>query len=218
MRKTNFYQKLLSAVVTVSLFTACTGQKGNSQPTSSSKVPETALSDTGSSNDQAGSATTEVSDRTESVYTSLNLEDCEVLEKDEQRGGESLRCDGYQGIPLYVTDESGRFDVDAGVPNDEWTTAALPYNSIGDMVEWRIRGGEPVAFILRYNFMTDGMNPVRTSELAVTSIGREGSPGCLIEWVEADAQPSQNVAARQIADQSEGFECDSSSGPSNWGD
>lgn len=39
----------------------------------------------------------------------------------------------------------------------------------------------------------------------------------MIEWVEADAQPNQNAAARQVADQqAEGFDCDSSSsGPAN---
>lgn len=213
MRRTSFYQKTLSAVAVVSLFAACTGQRGNSQPASSSKAPDL------SSSVQAVNAATEVSERVESVYTPLDLENCEVLETDEESGGQSLRCDGYQGIPLYVTDESGRFDVDAGVPNTDWSTIARPYNSIGDTVEWRIQGGKPVAMILRYNFMTDGMYPVRTSELAVTSIGREGSPGCLIEWVEADAQPDQNTAARQIADQqAEGFDCDSSpTEPSNGG-
>ncbi|MBV6623211.1 MAG: hypothetical protein KI793_09800 [Rivularia sp. (in: Bacteria)] len=121
-----------------------------------------------------------------------------------------MRCKGYQDIPLYVTKWGGRFDVDAGVPNSSWTTARRPYNSIGDTVEWRIHDGKPVAIILRYNFTTDGFYPTRSSELAVTSVGREGSPGCLIEWVKADAQPNQNTAARQIADRkAESFNCGS---------
>lgn len=219
MLRISFYRKLLSAFVAVALFTACTGRRDDSQPASSSEAPETSLSGTGSSNDQARSAAVEISESVASVYTPLDLENCEVLETDEESGGQLFRCDGYQGIPLYVTDEGGRFDVDAGVPNAEWTTAARPYNSIGDTVEWRIHDGKPVATILRYNFTTDGIDQIRTSELAVTSIGREGSPGCLIEWVEADAQPDQNTAARQVADRrAEGFDCDSSSaGPSSGG-
>ena len=169
-------------------------------------MPKTSLS----SIDKVGDATIETPKKIESVYTSLNIENCEVLRTYKESGGRLFRCKGYQDIPLYVTDEGARFDVDAGVPNSEWTTAALPYNSIGDTVEWRIHDGKPVAIILRYNFMTDGMYPTRTSELAVTSVGGEGSPGCLIEWVKADAQPDQNTAARQIADrQAEGFDCSS---------
>lgn len=206
MLKTSSYQKLLSAVVVVSLFTACTGQRGNSKTISSSEMPETSLSST----DQVGDATIETPKSIESVYTSLDLENCEVLETYEESGGRLFRCEGYQDIPLYVTDEDARFDVDAGVPNSEWITRGLAYNSIGDTVEWRIHNGKPVAAILRYNFAEDGIDPIRWSELAVTSVGREGSPGCLIEWVTADAQPDQNTAARQIADQqAEDFDCDS---------
>ncbi len=205
MPRTNFHQKLLSAVAVVALFSACSEQKSNAQTASSSATPELSLS----SNHQANDAATETPENRQSVYTSLDLDDCKVLETYEESGGQLFRCEGYQGIPLYVTDENARFDVDAGIPNTEWTTKARPYNSIGDTVEWRIQGGKPVAIILRYNFMTDGIDPVRTSELAIASIGHEGSPGCLIGWVEADAQPDQNTAARQIADQqAEDFACD----------
>ncbi|MGB3758749.1 MAG: hypothetical protein WBA07_20590 [Rivularia sp. (in: cyanobacteria)] len=203
----SFYQKLLSAAVVVSLFTACAGQRGNSETISSSEMPNTSLS----SIDQVRDTTIETPNKIESVYTSLDLEKCEVLKTYyKERGGRSFRCKGYQDIPLYVTDYGGRFDVDAGVPNSKWTTTRRPYNSIGDTVEWRIHDGKPVATILRYNFVTDGMYPTRSSELAVTSVGRESSPGCLIKWVKADAQPDQNTAARQIADRrAEGFDCSS---------
>ncbi len=195
MHRASFYQKLLSAVVGVSLFTACAGQRGNSKTVSSSKMPQTTI---------------ETPKSIKSVYTSLDLENCEVLKTYEESGSQALRCKGYQDIPLYVTKWGGRFDVDAGIPNSEWTTARRPFNSIGDTVEWRIHDGKPVATILRYNFVTDGVYPTRSSELAVTSVGREDSPGCLIEWVKADAKPSQNVAARQIADRkAESFNCGS---------
>lgn len=203
MLKTSFYQKLLSAVV-VSVFAACTVQRANSKTISSSEMLETPLSSTA----QVGNATTEKPKSVESVYTSLDLENCEVLKTDEESGGRLFRCKGYQDIPLYVTDEGARFDVDAGVPNSKWITRGLAYNSIGDTVEWRIHNGKPVAIILRYNFADDGINATRWSDLAVTSVGREGSPGCLIKWVKADAKPDQNTAARQIADrQAEDFDC-----------
>lgn len=206
MLRANFYQKLLSAVVVVSLFTACAGQRGNSKTVSSSQMPQTSLS----SIDRVGDASIETPKSIKSVYTSLDLENCEVLKTYEESGGQALRCKGYQDIPLYVTQGDARFDVDAGVPNSEWTTSGRPFNSIGDTVEWRIHDGKPVAIILRYNFQTGRTPQERSSELAVISVGREGSPGCLVEWVPGDAKPSQNVAARQIADRkAESFNCGS---------
>lgn len=193
--RASFYQKLLSGVVVVSLFTACAGQRGNSKTISSSQMPKTSI---------------ETPKSIKSVYTFLDLENCEVLKTYEESGGQALRCKGYQDIPLYVTEGDARFDVDAGVPNSEWTTSGRPFNSIGDTVEWRIHDGKPVAIILRYNFETGTTPQKRSSELAVTSVGREDSPGCLIEWVKADAQPNQNTAARQIADRkAESFNCGS---------
>ncbi|AFY54628.1 hypothetical protein Riv7116_2096 [Rivularia sp. PCC 7116] len=205
MLRTSLDQKLLSAVVALSLMAACAVQKGNSKTIPSSEMPETSFSTS-----QIGDTTAKTLKSIESVYTSLELKDCEVVETYEERGGRLLRCNGYQDISLYVKDQGARFDVNAGVPSSKWTTKGLAYNSIGKTVEWRIHDGKPVAIILRYNFMTDGMNPTGWSDLAVTSVGRKGSPGCLIEWVKADAKPSQNKAARQIADrQAENFDCDS---------
>ena len=145
----------------------------------------------------------------ESVYTSLDLDACELLDVNEEGQSKSWRCEGYQNVPLYVTDSDARFDVDAGVQDSSSTTSGRAFNKIGDTVEWRIQAGEPVAAILRFDFTVDGM-AAESSELAVLSIGSEGSPGCLVDWVEADAQPSQNEAARQIADeQANGFNCNS---------
>ena len=204
--KTRFYRKLLSAVAVVSLLTACARQSDSYSKTSSSEIAETSSSTT----KQDVDADTDRSKSIESVYTSLDLEDCEVLETYEESGGQALRCEGYQDIPLYVTEGDARFDVDAGVPNSEWTTSGRPFNSIGDTVEWRIHDGKPVAIILRFNFETGGIPEKRSSELAVISVGGEGSPGCLVDWIPADVQPSQNVAARQIADrQAESFDCGS---------
>lgn len=202
----NFCQKIIGVVTAMSLLVACSGQTGGASATPGSEQPETAspLARLGSDAD------TGASEAIESVYTSLDLDDCEVLETYPEGGGQSLRCEGYKDIPLYVTEGDSRYDVDAGIPNEAWITSGRTFNSIGDTVEWRIHDGEAVAAILRYNFEASGVSNSRSSELAVLSVGQEGSPGCLIDWVPADAQPSQNVAARQIADQrAEDFDCSS---------
>lgn len=92
-------------------------------------------------------------------------------------------CPLYTRVPTITCVVSKAANaIDAGVPNDEWITGGLAYNTIGDTVEWRIHIGQPVAIILRYNFMDDGfmddgIDPTSWSELAVTSIGQAGSPG-----------------------------------------
>lgn len=205
MIETNFYKPILGAVTAISLLAACSGQIDSSSALSSEQ-PE--IASTKTSQDSGDS--TEAFKTVESVYTTLNLDDCEVLETYEESGGRDLRCEGYQEIPLYVSEGDARFDVDAGVPNEEWITSGRPFNSISDTVEWRIHDGDPVAAILRYNFETGDSPNMQSSELAVFSIGQEGSPGCLVAWVTADAQPSQNIAARQLADrQAKGFDCSS---------
>ena len=208
MMKTSFYGKLLSMVAFVSLFTACVRQSDNYITKSSSETLETSSFITNQNVD----ADTKTIKSIESVYTSLDLKNCEVLQTYEEGNGRELRCKGYQDIPLYVTESDARFDVDAGVPNSEWTTSGRPFNSLGDTIEWRIHDGKPVAIILRFNFEISTIPEERSSELAVISVGREGSPGCLVEWVSADAQPNQNIVARQIADrQADSFNCGSDS-------
>ena len=204
--KTNLYTTITGVAIAVSLLVGCSGQTHNVSTTSHSEKSQTASSiiDTDSDVDTDADA----SKRAESVYTSLALNDCEVLETNEESGSSAFRCQGYQEIPLYVTKSDLRFDVDAGIPNEEWTSLGRPFNSIGDTVEWRIHDGEPVAAILRFNFETGGVPNNQSSELAVFSVGQEGSPGCLMEWVTADAQPNQNTAARQVADrQAKDFNC-----------
>lgn len=195
--KTNLYTTITGVAIAASLLVACSSQTHNVSEPSRSEKQQTASSTINIDSD----ANTDASKRVESVYTPLDLNDCEALETDEESGSSAFRCQGYQEIPLYVTKSDLRFDVDAGMPNEEWTTLGRPFNSIGDTVEWRIHDGEPVAAILRFNFETGGVPNNQSSELAVFSVGREGSQGCLVEWVTADVQPNQNTAARQVADQ-----------------
>ncbi len=52
----------------------------------------------------------------------------------EESGGVELRCLGFAGIPLYVTEGDLRMDVDVGMPNGAWTSLG-PFNSLGATVE-----------------------------------------------------------------------------------
>ena len=62
----------------------------------------------------------------------------------------------------------------------------------------RMAGGAPYAAILR--FEEEGPDGSKKSLLGVFKVGTASQPGRHIAWVESDAQPSQNEAARAIAD------------------
>lgn len=130
-----------------------------------------------------------------SVYTPLDLDRCRVIERIEEGESVSLRCPGLAGIPLFVNAGDGRHDVDAGVDNNQWES--LPgFNRLGPRVEWRRRGGTPVAIIYRH-ILTGEQAP--GSVLAVESIGRQGRPGCLIALI-GGALANGNALARDRAD------------------
>ena len=142
----------------------------------------------------------------QSRYT--QIADCETVESSEESGGFVERCSGYRGTPLYVSRSDLRHDVDAGVRNDRWETPG-GFNDLGETVEWRIRDGRPFAVIVRYEVEgPGGAAAERRSDLAVVKVGREGALGCLVGYVQADASPDQNTAARRLADRdAASFDC-----------
>ncbi|MCD1622333.1 hypothetical protein [Citromicrobium bathyomarinum] len=140
-----------------------------------------------------------------SAYTQLDLESCRVLDQSIDEGSwVELRCAGYQGIPLFVSEGDLRFDVDAGVPNENFQTI-LAFNTIGDTVEWRLREGAPFATIIRYRDVSSESGT--RSVLAVDTIGQPGAPGCRVAQIAGDT-PRANQRARAIADaDAAGFDC-----------
>lgn len=139
-----------------------------------------------------------------SVYTSLDLDACRVIERIEEGESVRWRCPGRAGIPLFVSAGDGRFDVDAGSDNGEWESLG-GFNRLGPRVEWRLRGRTPVAIIYRY--ILTGTEQPPGSRLAVESIGRPGRPGCLVALIDG-ARADANALARDRADRlAERFRC-----------
>jgi hypothetical protein len=131
----------------------------------------------------------------DSVYTELDLDRCRLIEFIEE--GESVRweCRGHASVPLLVGSGDGRFDIDAGVENEEWETLS-PFNNPGPRVEWRMDGAVPIAIIFR---LVSAVPEHREAALFVETIGRAGAPGCTIGVVNA-ARADANLRAREIAD------------------
>ncbi|HEX8640423.1 MAG TPA: hypothetical protein VF704_04625 [Allosphingosinicella sp.] len=139
----------------------------------------------------------------DSLYTDLDLDRCRILEQVEEGESVSWECPGQAGIPLFVSSGDGRFDIDAGVPNDEWETLP-PFNNPGPRVEWRVDGPGSQAIIFRL-VSADPERP--GSALFVATVGRAGAPGCTVAVIDGSLR-NANRRARQIADRRAGaFRC-----------
>lgn len=139
-----------------------------------------------------------------SDYTTLSFDDCTITRRASEGIGIDYRCPGRGGIPLLLHDGDGRYDVDAGIRNDQFQSIGA-FNSIGTTIEWRLDQGAPVAVIFRLYDATQEQRG--RSVLAVEKIGTAGAPGCRIAQVAGDTDDA-NMRARQIADrQAAGFAC-----------
>jgi len=142
--------------------------------------------------------------RATSVYTPLDLERCQVIERIEEGASVRWRCPGRAGVPLFLNTGDDRFDLDAGIDNDEWESIP-PINAPGPNVEWRLLGGRPVAIIYRLTPAPDSEGSPPT--LIVETIGARGRRGCELARIDA-RRADANVLARLEADRRAGhFRC-----------
>lgn len=211
------------------LLGACGGDRPADDAASASPAGEPPRADSGSAGGPAASAEQPVpafvtgdapagdsaaaagsTDGVRSVYTSLGEGECRLVEQDEETGSTSSRCPGTAGYALMVHDWDARMTVDVVAPDRR--THPLRYSgvisssfsSLGPRAEWRMRGGTPIALIVRVNAFEDPGTPDRTtSYLAVAKItAREV---CVTDRIPPAA--NANEAARQAADHSASERC-----------
>lgn len=143
----------------------------------------------------------------ESVYTPLELEDCENITPPEaaEHGG-VFSCEGLGGIGVRVAEGDLRMFVSYGSDAASQTAAeqTLPaFNTTGETLEWRLAKGEPFATILRFRWDSDG---AKGSTLVVTKLGK--ADACHVAYVMATGNARANALAREVADgQARGFDC-----------
>ena len=134
-----------------------------------------------------------------------------AVEQDEETGGTRSRCPGTAGYVLMVDDFDARMSVDIVAPGGR--THPLRYSgvitsnfsSLGPRAEWRMRGGKPVALIVRVNAFEDPEVPNRaTSYLAVAKITARET--CVTDRI-PPTTPNANEAAQRAADQSASRPC-----------
>jgi hypothetical protein len=139
-----------------------------------------------------------------SAYTKINLAECREIPPapDDPLQSGAWWCDGYQGMPVYVSEGDLRFFVSYGetAPDELAAKTTLPsFNHIGETIEWRLTpDGKPFATILRF-FTSPGDGAPEGQVLVITKLGGPGQI-CHLGYVNARANPDANAIAREVAD------------------
>ncbi|WP_039188142.1 hypothetical protein [Aureimonas altamirensis] len=141
----------------------------------------------------AGGAAPPARDSITTAATPLFLNRCETL------SDTAWRCAGLPGTDVFVSEEeTGRWRVAVGVPEDGSPTFHLPH-MLGRTMEWRIAGSRPLAGIVRYRFPRPSGSGT-DDLLAVVKAGGVAGPGCLAALVDVAANSAAVELAREAAD------------------
>lgn len=136
----------------------------------------------------------------EFVYQPLREADCPVVASYEN--GSTSLCHGPDGTPFLVSEGDLRMSVTFGGvgPDSRPSFQSFgAFNSLGELIEWRVEGGVAVATILRWH-LDPGEGGTPGQVLVVSKVGAGTSPGCVVAYVDALANPDANALAREAAD------------------
>lgn len=151
----------------------------------------------------------EAADKFASTYTRFELKTCQETQKPDQYTFEgSWRCQGIEGYDIFLSGADGRsfagFGAEAG-NNCSFLKTFDGLNTALSPVEWRYRGGVPIAAIERWSVTKDSEGNSATW-LVVNALKNSGS--CHMHYI-AGSFPDANVAARRAADtKAEAFDCE----------
>lgn len=146
-----------------------------------------------------------------SLYTSVAVEDCQVVERDQEAGGYRARCPGAGGFRLELVEGDARASLDvlpprgARVPLALSTMAGGAFSRLGPRVEWRSQAGAPPdALVVRYEAFEFPEQPGRTrSYLVVAKLS--ATDACVVATI--PPQDAQNAEARAAADNAVRLAC-----------
>ena len=144
-----------------------------------------------------------------SIYTSLAADKCKTIAVDNgMPGNYSTRCAGVGGYELEVYLDDERNSVGIVSPSkkviglDFWNYFGN-FSELGDTAEWRMKGREPVALIVRLKVSDRGDGKPPTSYLIVSKIS--GTDACVTDVVKPGK--GQNAKARSLADRASSKPC-----------
>ena len=146
-----------------------------------------------------------------SVYTKIDLKKCKQIEKaDEFVFAGTWRCKGFGGYDVFVSSADDRESAAFGksqANNCSGLKTFNGFNSVGNMVEWRVKDGKPYAAILRWTVSIDPEDSTKQATwLVVNKLGSKDA--CHMHYV-AGSYPNANGQARKAADDlASGFSCE----------
>lgn len=137
-----------------------------------------------------------------SVYTSTKTSACRTIKQSSAGAVYYVgECTGVGGYKIQVLEDDIRQSINVITPAkkkfelDFW--GLFPsFSAIGEKIEWRTKGGLPVALITRYSVADPEGVKKDTSYLLVSKIGKTQS--CVTDIVKPG--PNQNAYARVLAD------------------
>ena len=137
-----------------------------------------------------------------SVYTSTKTNACRTIsQSDKDAGSYEGECTGVGGYKVRVLEGDIRQTINIITPAKKkfelnfWGYYG-GFSSIGEKIEWRTKGGVPVALIARFNVAGAEDSSKSTSYLMISKIGKTSS--CVVDVILPS--PKQNEEARISAD------------------
>jgi hypothetical protein len=146
---------------------------------------------------------TAVSAQVTSRYTGLSEKVCRELKvSDEDGASYEGECPGVGGYKLRLLEGDLRQSIDVVTPAKKtyqlafWNISSA-FSYVGDKAEWRMKGRNPIALIVRFNASEDPEDPEKkTSYLIIAKITKQEV--CVTDVLKPS--PSQNEQARRTAD------------------
>ncbi|HRH41956.1 MAG TPA: hypothetical protein PKY82_09955 [Pyrinomonadaceae bacterium] len=142
-----------------------------------------------------------------SVYTPLTNDKCQV-KVDSKLPIMNGLCPGVGGYNLAIADDDARMSVSVVAPDktvfdlDFWGHLRN-FSELGEKAEWRMKGKNPIALIIRYLVHDKGDLKPPTSYLMVAKITKDSA--CVTNIVKPSK--SQNLLAQQLADSASNKPC-----------
>ncbi|CAN5384815.1 hypothetical protein BH10ACI2_BH10ACI2_19570 [soil metagenome] len=137
-----------------------------------------------------------------SVYTSTRTASCRTISSNPNEAGSyEGECAGVGGYKVRLLEGDIRQTINMITPAKKkfelnfWGFFG-GFSSIGEKIEWRTKGGVPVALIARFNVANNEDSSKSISYLMISKIGKTGA--CVTDVV--PPQTSQNEKARELAD------------------
>ena len=141
-----------------------------------------------------------------SVYTPISNAKCETKNTSPVSG--YLICPGASGYNLEVLDDDARMSVNVISPDErsfelDFWGHFRNFSYVGEQAEWRMKGKNPVALIIRYNVSDRGDGDKKTSYLMVAKITKNSV--CVTNIVRPGK--NQNLTAQKLADKAAAKPC-----------